>query len=821
MKLHLPKMLLTAVLATCVAQTVQATITDANKVYTVTGGTSSDGDNAIVLPEDEDYTLIFQITGKNTDNRNFFNATKTAAGAVIIGNASGTTASDNQGLIITNGNASGKPGSSVEFTGKVTGDGIIKRIGPPSSANAITFSGDMTDYIGNIYLGADSDFTLTLGGASSAVNATKTSATKGIAGTGNIQIAKAGSKVVFNYTAATDPVYITNTISEVDTDGSTITLKGGADYIFTKNVTIDTINLEGGSISLNSNNVRPSEMRILQGTLNVGDTKNSVTLSLNRLELGDAEPTGSNSKIDISSNSTVKVTGSNNNSPDGKNYGNISLLLGEWNSKATANINGALLAKDAKALTGDAGMVINVNKGGTMAVAGIGIALRKDGKSQAITLDVKDGGKLILGSSGIEANLKSGSGITLNAGTIGMYADTTTLGAAMTLSSATGTTFDTAKYTFAADGNSISQSANATGGEMTVSGVLSGTGKLIKQGAGTLKLTASNTYSGGTEIQGGILQASNGNALGTGNVSITGGSLNVTSDSVTISQRSSGINSTIEFVTGGENQQNSSRVYSISSDAHQVNNARVEIDNSNGVTINNRLVGVDIVNKGTGTISAGNGFNNFTAIHAEQGNIILKGYGAQKQQGIVNNLSINDGLTIEAYTNWQDTLTAATIEATAFTVGEKSILKANLTLTDGATLTLNGYGSNAATINGTLSLGSDMQLNGVEQLLADLNAQAVGENGLKSLKLFNVVSVDFGDVEATLAMAADALEEEQPLIAGYDASKYFSSLDVGAYALIFQHSALYLQTTAPIPEPTTATLSLLALTALAARRRRK
>ena len=154
-------------------------------------------------------------------------------------------------------------------------------------------------------------------------------------------------------------------------------------------------------------------------------------------------------------------------------------------------------------------------------------------------------------------------------------------------------------------------------------------------------------------------------------------------------------------------------------------------------------------------------------------------------------------------------------------VGKDSVLYGNLTLGAGTVLTLNGYGDDAATINGTLSLGSDMQLNGVEQLLNDLAAQEAGANGLKSLKLFNVVSVDFGDVEATLAMAADALEEEQPLIAGYDASKYFSSLDVGAYALIFQHSALYLQTTAPIPEPTTATLSLLALTALAARRRRK
>ena len=162
MKLHLPKALLTAVLAVCIAQTVQATIVNdsTNKTYTVTGGTDSgdsrDGDNSIELPEGEDYTLIFQIeNSENTDDRNFFNATKTAAGAVIIGSATGTTADDTQGLVITNGNSGS--GNNVEFSGKVVGNGIIKRVGDPPAAassteNRITFSGDMTDYIGNIYI---------------------------------------------------------------------------------------------------------------------------------------------------------------------------------------------------------------------------------------------------------------------------------------------------------------------------------------------------------------------------------------------------------------------------------------------------------------------------------------------------------------------------------------------------------------------------------------------------------------------------------------------------------------------------------------------
>ena len=54
---------------------------------------------------------------------------------------------------------------------------------------------------------------------------------------------------------------------------------------------------------------------------------------------------------------------------------------------------------------------------------------------------------------------------------------------------------------------------------------ISGTGKLIKDGTGTLKLTGTNSWTGGTELKGGSLQADASAALGNGDVYVSGGTL--------------------------------------------------------------------------------------------------------------------------------------------------------------------------------------------------------------------------------------------------------------------------------------------------------
>ncbi len=77
--------------------------------------------------------------------------------------------------------------------------------------------------------------------------------------------------------------------------------------------------------------------------------------------------------------------------------------------------------------------------------------------------------------------------------------------------------------TIATTGNTIT--LDGTGTSTTVSGNISGTGAIIKNDSGTDTLSGSNTYSGGTTINGGTLNADRSNALGSGNVTLAGGTL--------------------------------------------------------------------------------------------------------------------------------------------------------------------------------------------------------------------------------------------------------------------------------------------------------
>lgn len=65
------------------------------------------------------------------------------------------------------------------------------------------------------------------------------------------------------------------------------------------------------------------------------------------------------------------------------------------------------------------------------------------------------------------------------------------------------------------------------------SGVISG-GSIDKQGAGTLTLSGTNTYSGGTTLTAGTLIGTNNSAFGTGTITLAGGDLKMSVGGLTV-----------------------------------------------------------------------------------------------------------------------------------------------------------------------------------------------------------------------------------------------------------------------------------------------
>ena len=72
------------------------------------------------------------------------------------------------------------------------------------------------------------------------------------------------------------------------------------------------------------------------------------------------------------------------------------------------------------------------------------------------------------------------------------------------------------------DGNTLTVDG---AGNTTATGIISGSGNLVKEQAGNLTLTGDNTYTGGTSLSGGTITAGHNDALGTGAVVMTGGTL--------------------------------------------------------------------------------------------------------------------------------------------------------------------------------------------------------------------------------------------------------------------------------------------------------
>ena len=156
--------------------------------------------------------------------------------------------------------------------------------------------------------------------------------------------------------------------------------------------------------------------------------------------------------------------------------------------------------------------------------AGLHVATNNAGWGGAhVTLG---GGRLNIGSgaasAGISTDGKSNVLVGLNSGTVGSLSDSWSSGLNFTIGGEDGdvVTFDTTLMEFNASGKATE---TEEGSEVTLTGALSGSGSLVKTGAGTLTLSGALSYTGGTTVEAGTLQLMLGGDYTTGDISVASG----------------------------------------------------------------------------------------------------------------------------------------------------------------------------------------------------------------------------------------------------------------------------------------------------------
>lgn len=249
-----------------------------------------------------------------------------------------------------------------------------------------------------------------------------------------------------------------------------------------------TLNLTGTGTTEITGNATLNTLYAQRGILNI---LNGAVVIATRLEASDSNNVG-DLTLNVEEGATLRITGGDVK----ENYKNTGFLLSEWNAVTTLNVDGTILAPNASTLVGDSGANINIS--GIMAVKGIGNG--NDAKNGGvITLNLQDGGKLILGQNGISTGKFFDS--DLGAGVIGIsYVDSSSASSGIViaedlrLNSTTGTIFDTCVYSLTDTG--ITQ--ETTAGRLILTGALTGDGLLVKKGVGDLELQGSRDIAAGT-----------------------------------------------------------------------------------------------------------------------------------------------------------------------------------------------------------------------------------------------------------------------------------------------------------------------------------
>ncbi|HXC02699.1 MAG TPA: autotransporter-associated beta strand repeat-containing protein [Opitutaceae bacterium] len=466
----------------------------------------------------------------------------TGAGSLTVGsNISGAfsvTKTGSGGTLILSGPSTYTGGTSIQTgtvqmqnttalgtgTATVSNGATLQLANGISPTNAVTISGTGTGTNGALENVSGSNTlsgAVTLGGASR-INSDAGTLTLsgGITGSGNnLNLGGAGNTTVSSA--------ITTGAGTVTLDGTGTTTFSGAANTYTGLTTVNS-----GTLSLN----KAANTAAIAGdlTINAGTVNEAAT--------GQFAAT-SNLTVNGGTFAITGGTGDTLNSVNTSSGSTVSMATGSTltiSSSGTSTLNGVVSGAGALDTSGTGNITLagsNTYSGGSNFASTVRALNNNSLGTGAAT--ISSGGNLQL-----QNNVTLGNNFTLNStgtssvnGAIENISGTNGISGTVTLSGNSRVQSDSGTLTFS---NNVGLGANTlnVGGNSntTISGVISGTGPVTKDGTGTLTLSGANTFTGTTAVSAGTLTAGAANVLNTttGVTVSSGATLNINNFNQTV-----------------------------------------------------------------------------------------------------------------------------------------------------------------------------------------------------------------------------------------------------------------------------------------------
>jgi|GEM_PF-809420 len=558
---------------------------------------------------------------------------------------------NNNGFLLTLGGA-----KNNTVNGNITGSGGLTKsgIGTLTLGGSNSFTGTLTLSAGTLAIGNDSAAgkgTLSLGAATIQASGGAHTLSNTIAFTGN-PIFSGSNDLTFSgdatltknrtFTFNNTGLITFNGVIGQSSNGKKLTKAGSGTLVLgNANTFSGGLVISAGTVVLGNNSaagtgaltINNAAVQAGGGARTIG---NSVTLG------GNVALTGTN---DLTFSGATTLTGNRTLTVSNGNTTFSNVISGAFSLVKSGT--GALIFSGASAntfsgtLTINDGMLILNKSAGVNAFGGTSLAIGDGAGASNSAIVQFNASNQVADTTGVTVNSDGQinlQGFTDTVGTVTMTGGSITgtgssrldLGGNLTVSAAGSTVAQVtanvglnAGRTFTVNNNSVS-----TDNDLSVSGVISNgvaTGTLTKAGAGTLLLGGSNTYSGGTIINNGLLSIDNSAALGTGTVGLgdttgtnsatllfTANSGRTAGNAITVRAGSSGALTLGGVNTSGTNTFNGNITLNQSVTLSAAAGGEVDF---NG-TISGSGAGITKIGAGTVRFSGSNTFTGLTTISA-------------------------------------------------------------------------------------------------------------------------------------------------------------------------------------------------------------